>query len=91
MSATPPHPLAPIHGRGAPTHPPTRFEPLLLTPDPDYLASLSSDPDDADAARPHQIRTLFRATTRRAGLNQEHHPVSTAAFRRPGGEPLSLF
>ena len=38
-----------------------------------------------------QIRALFRATTRRAGLNHEHHPLSTAAFRRPGGEQLSLF
>ena len=38
-----------------------------------------------------QIRALFRATTRRAGLNQEHHTLSTAAFRRPGGEQLSLF
>ena len=58
MSATPPHPLAPIHGRGAHTNPPNRFEPLLLAPDPDYLASLSSDPDGADAARPHP-RTQF--------------------------------
>ena len=38
-----------------------------------------------------QIRDLFRATTRRAGLNEERHPLSTAAFRRPGGEQLSLF
>lgn len=38
-----------------------------------------------------QIRDLFRVTTRRAGLNQERHPLSTAAFRRPGGEQLSLF
>ena len=38
-----------------------------------------------------QIRDLFRATTRRAGLNEERHPLATAAFRRPGGEQLSLF
>lgn len=56
----PRHPHAPIHGRGAHTNPPNRFEPLILTPDPDYLASLSADPDDPDsaAAHPHP-RTQF--------------------------------
>jgi DNA repair photolyase len=38
-----------------------------------------------------QLRDLFTATARRAGLNQDRHPLSTAAFRRPGGEQLNLF
>ena len=38
-----------------------------------------------------QIRELFRATARRAGLNQERHTFTTAHFRRPGGEQLTLF
>ena len=38
-----------------------------------------------------QIRELFQVTARRAGLNQERHVFSTANFRRPGGEQLSLF
>ena len=37
-----------------------------------------------------QLRDLFRVATRRAGLNQERFALSTAAFRRPGGEQLSL-
>ena len=37
-----------------------------------------------------QIRTLFEATARRAGLNQERVALSTAHFRRPG-EQLKLF
>jgi DNA repair photolyase len=37
------------------------------------------------------IARLFRSASRRAGLNQRPWPVSTAAFRRPGLEQLSLF
>ena len=37
-----------------------------------------------------QLRVLFTATARRAGLNLERHVLSTAAFRRPGGEQLEL-
>jgi DNA repair photolyase len=61
MSAPPPppSPFAPIPGRGAHTNPPNRFEPLLLTPDPDYLAALSTDPDGAEAARPHPHTQFF--------------------------------
>ncbi len=47
----PPDPRAPIHGRGAHTNPPNRFEPLIVTPDPNYL---SADPEE----RPHP-RTQF--------------------------------
>ena len=35
MNPPPPSPFAPIPGRGAHTNPPNRFEPLLLTPDPE--------------------------------------------------------
>ena len=38
-----------------------------------------------------QIRELFQVSARRAGLNQERHVFSTANFRRPGGEQLTLF
>ena len=38
-----------------------------------------------------QLRTLFTATARRAGLNLDRHPLSTASFRRPGGEQMNLF
>ena len=38
-----------------------------------------------------QLRDLFRISARRAGLNQERHVLSTAHFRRPGGEQLTLF
>jgi len=38
-----------------------------------------------------QLRDLFQITTRRAGLNQERLSLSTAHFRRPGGEQLTLF
>lgn len=38
-----------------------------------------------------QLRALFTATARRAGLNQERHILSTASFRRPGGEQMNLF
>jgi DNA repair photolyase len=38
-----------------------------------------------------EIRELFRATARRAGLNLERQELSTAHFRRPGGEQLTLF
>lgn len=48
MNTSPPDPRAPIHGRGANTNPPNRFEPLLLAPDPDC------PPDE----RPHP-RTQF--------------------------------
>ena len=37
------------------------------------------------------IARLFRSASRRAGLNQRPWPVSTAAFRRPGPEQLTLF
>jgi len=38
-----------------------------------------------------QIRELFQVAARRAGLNQERRELSTAHFRRPGGEQLALF
>jgi hypothetical protein len=38
-----------------------------------------------------QLRALFQVSARRAGLNQERLTLSTAAFRRPGGEQLALF
>ena len=38
-----------------------------------------------------QIRDLFHATARRAGLNQERVALSTAHFRPPGGRQLDLF
>ncbi len=38
-----------------------------------------------------QLRDLFQVTARRAGLNQERLPLSTAHFRRPGGAQLELF
>lgn len=38
-----------------------------------------------------QLRALFQVSARRAGLNQDRHPLSAAAFRRPGGEQLNLF
>lgn len=57
MPGPPTNSPAPIHGRGAHMNPPNRFEPLILTPDPDYLAALASDPD-ADATSPHP-RTQF--------------------------------
>ncbi len=37
------------------------------------------------------ISRLFRAASPRAGLNQQPWPVSTAAFRRPGPQQLTLF
>jgi DNA repair photolyase len=37
------------------------------------------------------ISRLFRSASRRAGLNQQPWPVSTAAFRRPGPQQLTLF
>jgi len=48
MNTSPSDPNAPIHGRGAHLNPPNRFEPLILTPDPDC------PPDE----RPHP-RTQF--------------------------------
>jgi DNA repair photolyase len=38
-----------------------------------------------------QLRDVFAVNARRAGLNRMPHALSTAAFRRPGGEQLSLF
>ncbi len=38
-----------------------------------------------------QIRDLFLLTTRKLGFNAERTPLSTAHFRRPGGEQLTLF
>lgn len=38
-----------------------------------------------------QISELFHVTARRAGLNQERVELSSAHFRRPGGQQLSLF
>lgn len=38
-----------------------------------------------------QLRALFELGCRRAGLGTEMPVLSTAAFRRPGGEQLSLF
>ena len=37
-----------------------------------------------------QIAALFAVAARRAGLNQERRPLSTAHFRRPGGQQLTL-
>ncbi len=37
-----------------------------------------------------QIAALFAVSARRAGLNQDRRPLSTAHFRRPGGEQLTL-
>jgi DNA repair photolyase len=37
------------------------------------------------------ITRLFQTASRRAGLNKHPWPVSTAAFRRPGPQQLSLF
>lgn len=38
-----------------------------------------------------QLNELFRATSRRAGLNREEFSLSTEHFRRPGGQQLELF
>ena len=38
-----------------------------------------------------QLRELFQVCARRAGLTQEHFPLSTEHFRPPGGRQLSLF
>jgi DNA repair photolyase len=38
-----------------------------------------------------EIAQLFEVTARRAGLNQERSPLSTAAFRRPGPAQMELF
>jgi hypothetical protein len=37
-----------------------------------------------------QIRELFTVSARRAGLNKLRWQPSTAHFRRPGGEQLTL-
>jgi hypothetical protein len=38
-----------------------------------------------------QIAQLFELSRRRAGLGGERIELSTAAFRRPGGEQMTLF
>lgn len=38
-----------------------------------------------------QIRELFKATTRRLGFDPDRYPLSSANFRRPGGQQLELF
>lgn len=38
-----------------------------------------------------QLQELFKAATRRAGLNQENFTLTTEHFRRPGGSQLELF
>jgi DNA repair photolyase len=38
-----------------------------------------------------QIRNLFMVSARRAGMNRNEFRLSTDAFRRPGGEQLTLF
>lgn len=38
-----------------------------------------------------QLRELFAVCARRAGLNQDRFPLSTAHFRPPGGRQLTLF
>jgi len=38
-----------------------------------------------------QISQMFDIATRRAGLNREETPLSTANFRRPGGVQLEMF
>ena len=38
-----------------------------------------------------QIRALFETARRRAGLERRRVELSTAAFRRPGGDQLALF
>ncbi|HTQ51649.1 MAG TPA: PA0069 family radical SAM protein [Candidatus Acidoferrales bacterium] len=38
-----------------------------------------------------QIGQIFEATRRRAGIQNDHRELSTAAFRRPPGAQLSLF
>jgi DNA repair photolyase len=37
-----------------------------------------------------QLRQLFDVNARRHGLDRDHRPLSTAHFRRPGGEQLTL-
>jgi DNA repair photolyase len=38
-----------------------------------------------------QLDELFRLSTKRAGLNQDHFALTTEHFRRPGGSQLELF
>ena len=38
-----------------------------------------------------QISQMFDVATRRAGLNRDESPLSTAHFRRPGGVQLEMF
>ena len=38
-----------------------------------------------------QIEQMFDVACRRAGIADNHLQLSTAAFRRPGGEQLVLF
>jgi hypothetical protein len=37
-----------------------------------------------------QMRLLFEASVRRAGLNREKFTVTAGNFRRPGGQQLDL-
>ncbi len=45
----------------------------------------------ADGAWAAAFRALFRAAKQRAGMPDRPPPLSTAAFRRPGGKQLTLF
>jgi DNA repair photolyase len=38
-----------------------------------------------------QIEQMFNVACRRAGIGESHVPLSTKAFRRPGGKQLGLF
>jgi DNA repair photolyase len=60
---------AAIPGRGTAVNPPNRFEPLNLTPDPDFLASESTDPDQ----RPHP-RTQFFTDASESLLTKNDSP-----------------
>ena len=59
MPNPPPDSSAAIPGRGTAVNPPNRFEPLILTPDPDFLTSESADPDE----RPHPRTRFFTDAT----------------------------
>jgi hypothetical protein len=38
-----------------------------------------------------QIKRIFDIARRKAGIMNDQPPLSTAAFRRPGGTQLALF
>jgi DNA repair photolyase len=38
-----------------------------------------------------QTKRLFEVARRKAGIKNDQPPLSTAAFRRPGGTQLTLF